>query len=543
MNPSRTLDLVLSFTDNASSGLKSAGSQVQEFEGVVGRTTSFIEDNWVKIGAGAAALGVGIEALGRKQAENTRNLANLGIVTGRTTGEMRDLARSLTNVTLPLDDVVTLLEAGARQGLETNEELADFVNMWDMVSDATGVAASTLAEQSMALRRVGIEAGDTESALDAFGFVTKNTMLDVDDLLNIIERRGREIETLGLNINQTAALMSIMQENTGASGRVLRQEFTRAVNDAEGDLSALLTTLGTTEDEFNSVTSSVTGHSSVIEDMAKNYEDSFTVMQRMQAFTADLALEYGGLLQAMTAMTPVLIALGPILGGLIKLKATLAGVTLAAVGPYLLIAAAVAALVTAGLYLWRNWEDIAHGFKLIWEDISAAFSVAVEFLKGLWGSFTNWFKQVWEMTGEGIVIAGQKAFSGLKSVFIDPITKAMDGVIALLERARALFSSLSDGAGNVVSGVRDRASGLLSSARSFVTRSVNDAIISPKGDIITTHPDDYIIATKTPGSLGGGNGVTVNVYGDVSGRDLIETVKRGIIGELKHNIKLTNTAY
>lgn len=36
------------------------------------------------------------------------------------------------------------------------------------------------------------------------------------------------------------------------------------------------------------------------------------------------------------------------------------------------------------------------------------------------------------------------------------------------------------------------------------TYAVQDAIIAPGGKVITTHPDDYLIATKTPGSLGGG---------------------------------------
>lgn len=34
-------------------------------------------------------------------------------------------------------------------------------------------------------------------------------------------------------------------------------------------------------------------------------------------------------------------------------------------------------------------------------------------------------------------------------------------------------------------------------------QSVNDAIITPQGNIVSTHPDDYLIATKTPGSLVG----------------------------------------
>jgi hypothetical protein len=70
-------------------------------------------------------------------------------------------------------------------------------------------------------------------------------------------------------------------------------------------------------------------------------------------------------------------------------------------------------------------------------------------------------------------------------------------------------------------------------------RSVNDAIISPKGDIITTHPDDYLIATKTPGSLGGG-GVTVNITGGTfyGLDDMAEQVGDAIIRRLSLSSKL-----
>lgn len=69
------------------------------------------------------------------------------------------------------------------------------------------------------------------------------------------------------------------------------------------------------------------------------------------------------------------------------------------------------------------------------------------------------------------------------------------------------------------------------------TKSVQDAIISPNGDIITTAPDDYLIATKNPNSLGGG--IVVNVYGDVSGNELIERVKQGIMSQLRMDTKLS----
>ncbi|MCQ2590328.1 MAG: hypothetical protein MJ179_07885, partial [Treponema sp.] len=45
--------------------------------------------------------------------------------------------------------------------------------------------------------------------------------------------------------------------------------------------------------------------------------------------------------------------------------------------------------------------------------------------------------------------------------------------------------------------------------KQFSNKSVNDAIIAPNGNIITTAPDDYLIATKTPGALANNQNVTV----------------------------------
>lgn len=48
------------------------------------------------------------------------------------------------------------------------------------------------------------------------------------------------------------------------------------------------------------------------------------------------------------------------------------------------------------------------------------------------------------------------------------------------------------------------------SANEAFTKSVNDAIITPRGDIVTTDPKDYLIATKTPKTLIGGGAPTIN---------------------------------
>ena len=48
------------------------------------------------------------------------------------------------------------------------------------------------------------------------------------------------------------------------------------------------------------------------------------------------------------------------------------------------------------------------------------------------------------------------------------------------------------------------------SANDYLTKSVHDAVITPRGDIVTTDPKDYLIATKTPNTLVGGGAPTIN---------------------------------
>ena len=48
------------------------------------------------------------------------------------------------------------------------------------------------------------------------------------------------------------------------------------------------------------------------------------------------------------------------------------------------------------------------------------------------------------------------------------------------------------------------------SANENFTKAVHDAIITPRGDVVTTDPKDYLIATKTPRTLVGGGAPTIN---------------------------------
>lgn len=63
------------------------------------------------------------------------------------------------------------------------------------------------------------------------------------------------------------------------------------------------------------------------------------------------------------------------------------------------------------------------------------------------------------------------------------------------------------------------------------TTSVKDVIITPQGNY-STHPDDYIIATKTPGNLGKG-AITININTMIGNREFAEEMGNKIIKQLQ----------
>ncbi|WP_176736462.1 phage tail tape measure protein [Oligoflexus tunisiensis] len=80
--------------------------------------------------------------------------------------------------------------------------------------------------------------------------------------------------------------------------------------------------------------------------------------------------------------------------GVIMNAARAAGAALLAMGPAgWAVAAAVAAVAAAGIYLWRNWDEIGPKLKKTWADLKAWF-------QNLWTSIANTAGAAWGWIGE-----------------------------------------------------------------------------------------------------------------------------------------------
>lgn len=93
--------------------------------------------------------------------------------------------------------------------------------------------------------------------------------------------------------------------------------------------------------------------------------------------------------------------------------------------PIGLLILGIVALTTAGYMLWRNWENIAAGGKLLWQDLST-------FLSGVWTGITNAALSAWN----GIT----STVGGAIRAFVDSVRSVLEGGVGAWITALLNFS-------------------------------------------------------------------------------------------------------
>lgn len=176
------------------------------------------------------------------------------------------------------------------------------------------------------------------------------------------------------------------------------------------------------------------------------------------------------------------------------------------------------------------YEAVKDIGKWIWEQI---LRPALMYLKDIGVWIWNLIKSMFK----GTINAITQVWAFIKTFFkgtVNAITQVWDFI-------KGLFKGTIS-ASSVWSFIK----GLFKSKEnnsSGTSKSVNDAIITPQGTVYT-NPNDYIIATKNPGALGGKGGMTVNINIDkptVSNQQDIKALVKAIEQELYKTQKRYNS--
>ena len=391
-------------SESASDSVKGLEDATDELGETTKKSGGLIQDNWKAISVGLLAVGAGIESLARKNQSTEVSLKKLSAQTGESTESLRKLAIETSNVTFPMDEVISLMETGRKQGIKSTEQLQEYAQFWDMVGDATGESGPALGEASAGLRAVGIAAGEESKAINAFGYLTENTTQNIGEFLTVLERSAPQVKEMGLSIDDTAALMGAM-EKQGITGRTAISEFTKAINNSDGEMNTLISSLGLTNSEFKAQKTAINESSDVLERNAGFLADSYTSTQKLGHWVSELSIKYGEQIHVLSNLVPLISTIGPLMkvtgsaitffstmtlagmkAALISATATVWAFTAALLAnPITWIVLAIGALIASLVLLWKNWDSVTNYIK-----------GAMEVLKDTVGNILGWIKNAFD---------------------------------------------------------------------------------------------------------------------------------------------------
>ena len=496
----RDLMFRLSFQGNTS-GLQEMDSSVDSLKGNVGEsieqidgmseaterlgTTSerqgnIITRNWLAITAGLTAVSLASEKFTRDNAKMSEALFRISRNTKIAESDLKSMALELTSVSTPLQEITAMMEIGSQQGIKSIEELAKFTDFWSTVGDATGLAGDQLAKAGSGLRAVGISAGEEEKALKSFGYVTQNTTSDVNEFLQFLERTGVQLRSVGMDIDDASAMLGLLEQEFGMSGRIARTEFRKAVNDADGDMNRLLRTLGVSVDTFEEYRRKVDQSGDVIQENADRHMETYTATQRLGQSVKELGFRFEGTLRSISSMAPALMLITPMIKLLSVAKTTLAGVNLATLVPSLKASAVamwtftasllanpitwvVVGIVALSVAIWALWNDVGgvttkiknalgglsnwlkrtFGGVVKWikdfpRTVRQSFTNAVNTIKNVFGGIIDWFKEL----PSQIYNIGKDIIQGLIDGIMDKFNALKDTIMGIGESVSGWFKGV-----------------------------------------------------------------------------------------------------
>ena len=131
--------------------------------------------------------------------------------------------------------------------------------------------------------------------------------------------------------------------------------------------------------------------------------------------------------------------------------------------PIVLLVAAIAGLVAAGVWLWQNWDTISAKANEIWGAISS-------YLSGLWEGIKTTASNVWNAIKSAI----SNVWEGIKSAVSDAVNAVKNTVSNIFEAVKNTVSSIWNGIKSTTSsvweGVKSAVSNVVNGIKSTVSK-------------------------------------------------------------------------
>ena len=386
----------------------------------------------------AGALGYSVDDV----AEAVGLMANSGIKASQAGTSLRTIMTSLQGNLLLTGDAFGEME------IETSNADGTMRDFTDILADCRS-AFSRMSE--------------SEAASTAEAIVGKNTM---SGFLALMNAAPADIEKLSASIaacdGTSQSMADTMQDNLEGQLTILKSQ-----------LEELAISFG---DLLMPIIRNVVTHVQQLVDWLNSMDDG---TRKVILTVASVLAAVGPVLimigKVISSVGTILTVIPKLSGALKAVKGVFAGLNaVMAANPIVLIIAAIAALVTAFLYLWNNCEGFRQFWIDLWEGIKTVVSTSVDAVKKFFSAVIDFVKENWQ----GLLLLLVNPIAGAFKLLYDSCegfrTFIQNFVSGAFNWGKDLIGNIIDGIKIMVSKVKDAVTGVAETISSFLHFSVPD---------------------------------------------------------------------
>lgn len=298
--------LVLEGQENLKQGLEEVGKESQKTE----QSFKNLQKVTTPLGIAMTAAGVAGLKLASDALKLNAQMAQTAITVGSTTDEMRDLVLETTNVTFGIQSVISTMELLARAGVRGTQNLHDAATAFDTLGDATGTSGEAMADALLpAFKNMGVAIPTTAAELDAFTYLVKNTLVDIQDFASAMTYAAMYGENLNLTIEDMVAILAALEEK-GITGSAVTRLFRTAVTQAAEGSVTLVEALNLTQDEIDAFKGELKDATGLTQKYADAANTQYGLMDKLKQMWSELALRIGTFLEPMQGALVGMLAVG-----------------------------------------------------------------------------------------------------------------------------------------------------------------------------------------------------------------------------------------
>ena len=241
-----------------------------------------------------SSLGGSAEGMAQTVEQASISVGQLSKNVGVAEPSMVNMIAHISNATFPQNEAMAYVNALNQMGV-SSDKLGDSATNMDKINDATGIGYQKVMQLTQGLRAIGVSADNLPSSFNAISYAQGNVTGGADTLTNVLGRQAPTLKEYGLNVDQTAILLSKMSE-MGYKPMKMGSELSKILKDNNGDLSAVEQQLGLTSGALSNAGEITGQYDGQLQSLADEEAQHKTLLEQVGAMWEDVSLKMSGVI-------------------------------------------------------------------------------------------------------------------------------------------------------------------------------------------------------------------------------------------------------